>query len=186
MILPLYALEFGHGEAMAASVLAARGLGNMLGDLPAGAATARWGDRPVMQIGIAMMLLSTVLAGTVAHATMLLICATGIGFAMATWLLARLALVGDMVASQWRGQALSTMAGLKGWPLHRTRFRWLLDRTVRLQPDLFYLSNRHRNNARIRQPERTDKRNAPCLQFPKESPPEAQHTEPQAHAIPVC
>ena len=41
MILPLYALDFGHGEAMAASVLAARGLGNMLGDLPAGAATAR-------------------------------------------------------------------------------------------------------------------------------------------------
>ena len=66
-----------------------------------------------MQIGIAMMLLSTVLAGSVAHATMLLICATGIGFAMATWLLARLALVGDMVASQWRGQALSTMAGLQ-------------------------------------------------------------------------
>jgi len=113
MILPLYALEFGHGEAMAASVLAARGLGNMLGDLPAGAATARLGDRPVMQIGIAMMLVSTVLAGTVAQATMLLICAAGIGFAMATWLLARLALVGDMVASQWRGQALSTMAGLQ-------------------------------------------------------------------------
>ena len=113
MILPLYALDFGHGEAIAAGVLAARGLGNMLGDLPAGAATARWGDRPVMQMGIAMMLVSTVLAGSVAQATMLLICATGIGFAMATWLLARLALVGDMVASQWRGQALSTMAGLQ-------------------------------------------------------------------------
>ena len=113
MILPLYALDFGHGEAMAASVLAARGLGNMLGDLPAGAATARWGDRPVMQIGIAMMFVSTVLAGAVATTALLLICATGIGFAMATWLLARLALVGDMVVSQWRGQALSTMAGLQ-------------------------------------------------------------------------
>ena len=113
MILPLYALDFGHGEAMAASVLAARGLGNMLGDLPAGAATARWGDLTVMQIGIFMMLVSTVLAGTVAQASMLLICATALGFAMATWLLARLAFVGDLVASQWRGQALSTMAGLQ-------------------------------------------------------------------------
>ena len=36
MILPLYALDFGHGEAMAASVLAARGLGNMLGTYPPG------------------------------------------------------------------------------------------------------------------------------------------------------
>ena len=34
MILPLYALDFGHGEAMAASVLAARGLGICWGIYP--------------------------------------------------------------------------------------------------------------------------------------------------------
>ena len=181
MILPLYALDFGHGEAMAASVLAARGLGNMLGDLPAGAATARWGDRPVMQIGIAMMLLSTVLAGTVADATMLLICATGIGFAMATWLLARLALVGDMVASEWRGQALSTMAGLQrvghfigpalvGYSIEQFGFNqtfFILAAGIGIT--LLFVNLSGRINA-----------TPPAPNLSKESPPEAQHTKHQA------
>jgi len=113
MILPLYAMDLGQSEAMAASVLAARGLGNMLADLPAGAATARWGDRLVMQGGIAIMVVATLVAGLFEHPGLLMLCATGIGFAMATWLLARLALVGDLVASRFRGQALSTMAGLQ-------------------------------------------------------------------------
>ena len=181
MILPLYALDFGHGEAMAASVLAARGLGNMLGDLPAGAATARWGDRPVMQIGIAMMLLSTVLAGTVADATMLLICATGIGFAMATWLLARLALVGDMVASEWRGQALSTMAGLQrvghfigpalvGYSIEQFGFNqtfFILAAGIGIT--LLFVNLSVRINA-----------TPPASNLPKETPPETQDTEPPA------
>lgn len=180
MILPLYALEFGHGEAMAASVLAARGLGNMLGDLPAGAATARLGDRPVMQIGIAMMLVSTVLAGTVAQATMLLICAAGIGFAMATWLLARLALVGDMVASQWRGQALSTMAGLQrvghfigpafvGFSIEQFGFNqtfFILAAGIGIT--LAFVSLSGWINTKF-----------PTSTSPKESPSKAQHTEPQ-------
>ena len=181
MILPLYALDFGHGEAMAASVLAARGLGNMLGDLPAGAATARWGDRPVMQIGIAMMLVSTVLAGSVAQATMLLICATGIGFAMATWLLARLALVGDMVASQWRGQALSTMAGLQrvghfigpafvGFSIEQFGFSqtfFILATGIGITLVFVNLSGRISAGAQ-------------SSTLPKESAPTAHHTEPQA------
>ncbi len=181
MILPLYALDFSHGEAMAASVLAARGLGNMLGDLPAGAATARWGDRPVMQIGIAMMLVSTVLAGSVAQATMLLICATGIGFAMATWLLARLALVGDMVASQWRGQALSTMAGLQrvghfigpafvGFSIEQFGFSqtfFILATGIGVTLVFANLSGRISAGPQ-------------SSAFPKESAPKAHHTEPQA------
>ena len=181
MILPLYALDFGHGEAMAASVLAARGLGNMLGDLPAGAATARWGDRPVMQIGIAMMLASTVLAGTVADATMLLICATGIGFAMATWLLARLALVGDMVASEWRGQALSTMAGLQrvghfigpalvGYSIEQFGFNqtfFILAAGIGIT--LLFVNLSVRINA-----------TPPASNLPKETPPETQDAEPPA------
>ena len=181
MILPLYALDFGHGEAMAASVLAARGLGNMLGDLPAGAATARWGDRPVMQFGIAMMLASTVLAGSVAQATMLLICAAGIGFAMATWLLARLALVGDMVASQWRGQALSTMAGLQrvghfigpafvGFSIEQFGFSqtfFILATGIGITLVFVNLSGRISAGAQ-------------SSAFTKESAPTARHTEPQA------
>lgn len=181
MILPLYALDFGHGEAMAASVLAARGLGNMLGDLPAGAATARWGDRPVMQIGIAMMLVSTVIAGSIAQATMLLICATGIGFAMATWLLARLALVGDMVASQWRGQALSTMAGLQrvghfigpafvGFSIEQFGFSqtfFILATGIGITFVFVNLSGRISAGAQ-------------SSTFPKESAPTAHHTELQA------
>ena len=181
MILPLYALDFGHGETMAASVLAARGLGNMLGDLPAGAATARWGDRPVMQIGIAMMLASTVLAGTVADATMLLICATGIGFAMATWLLARLALVGDMVASEWRGQALSTMAGLQrvghfigpalvGYSIEQFGFNqtfFILAAGIGIT--LLFVNLSVRINA-----------TPPASNLPKETPSETQDAEPPA------
>ncbi len=181
MILPLYALDFGHGEAMAASVLAARGLGNMLGDLPAGAATARWGDRPVMQIGIAMMFVSTVLAGTVAKTAMLLICATGIGFAMATWLLARLALVGDMVASQWRGQALSTMAGLQrvgqfigpalvGYSIEQLGFdQTFFILAAGIGMTLLFVNLSGRITAK-----------SPASALPHQSPSKTHHTEPQA------
>ena len=181
MILPLYALDFGHGEAMAASVLAARGLGNMLGDLPAGAATARWGDRPVMQIGIAMMFVSTVLAGAVAKAALLLICATGIGFAMATWLLARLALVGDMVPSQWRGQALSTMAGLQrvghfigpalvGYSIEQFGFdQTFFILAAGMGMTLLFVNLSGRISAK-----------SPSSAIPKQSPSETHHTEPQA------
>mgnify|MGYP002818351852 CR=1 FL=1 len=181
MTLPLYALDFGHGEAMAASVLAARGLGNMLGDLPAGAATARWGDRPVMQIGIAMMFVSTVLAGTVAKTAMLLICATGIGFAMATWLLARLALVGDMVASQWRGQALSTMAGLQrvgqfigpalvGYSIEQLGFdQTFFILAAGIGMTLLFVNLSGRITAK-----------SPASALPHQSPSKTHHTEPQA------
>ena len=112
---------------------------------------------------------------------MLLICATGIGFAMATWLLARLALVGDMVASQWRGQALSTMAGLQrvghfigpalvGYSIEQFGFNdtfFILAAGIGMT--LLFVNLSGRISA-----------NSPASAQPNQSPSKTHHTEPEA------
>ncbi len=113
LLIPLYALDLGGSPAMAAMIFACRGLGNMLADIPAGLAAEKFGDARVMQAGVALMILATTGCAFANNVLQLGLFALIIGLAMATWLLARLTLISDLVAVNFRGQALSTMAGLQ-------------------------------------------------------------------------
>jgi MFS family permease len=113
LLLPLYALDIGGSPAMAAIIFACRGLGNMLADVPAGLAAEKFGDARVMQVGVALMVLAAVGCAFASNLLHLGLFALIIGLSMATWLLARLTLISDLVAINFRGQALSTMAGLQ-------------------------------------------------------------------------
>lgn len=113
LLIPLYALDLGGSPAMAAIIFACRGLGNMLADVPAGLAAEKFGDARVMQAGVALMVLAAAGCAFASNLMQLGVFALIIGLSMATWLLARLTLISDLVAVNYRGQALSTMAGLQ-------------------------------------------------------------------------
>ena len=62
IMLPLYALQFDDGPALAALILGARGAGVMLSDLPAGMLVTRFGDMWIMCVGLGMMVVVTAAA----------------------------------------------------------------------------------------------------------------------------
>ena len=113
LLIPLYALDLGGSPAVAAIIFACRGLGNMLADVPAGLAAEKFGDARVMQAGVALMILAATGCAFASDLLQLGLFSLIIGLSMATWLLARLTLISDLVAVNFRGQALSTMAGLQ-------------------------------------------------------------------------
>ena len=126
LLIPLYALDLGGSPAVAAIIFACRGLGNMLADVPAGLAAEKFGDARVMQAGVALMILAATGCAFASDLLQLGLFSLIIGLSMATWLLARLTLISDLVAVNFRGQALSTMAGLQRFgSFHRPSFNRL-------------------------------------------------------------
>ena len=97
---------------MAALVVAAAGLGQILADIPAGAVVHRYGERPTM-IGAAgltvLALLGCIFAPNLAVFTASIFI-TGIGTAV--WLLARQAYVAAVVPFRLRARAMSTLGGV--------------------------------------------------------------------------
>lgn len=115
-VLPVIALsarELGASVGTAALVAALAGLGQLLGDLPAGAVTARVGERPAM-IGAsavtAVALLGCVLAPTV-WLLGLAVLATGV--ATSVWGLARQSFLTEAAPVHLRARALSSLGGVQ-------------------------------------------------------------------------
>ncbi len=113
LMIPLFALDLGESLGSAALVFSLRGLGNMIADVPAGYIVARLGDKPAMLIGVGIMLVTGLAAGFATEGWHLGVAALLFGSAMATWLVARLALISDTIPTAQRGKAIATMAGLQ-------------------------------------------------------------------------
>ncbi len=112
-VVPLTATALGASPAMAAVVVALLGLGQLLADAPAGALTARFGERPVM-VGAGVLCAVALAGATVAPS--LLLFATAIfvvGMGTAVWMLARLTFVADLVPFALRARAMSTLGGVQ-------------------------------------------------------------------------
>jgi MFS family permease len=114
-VLPVVALsarDLGASFGTAALVVGLQGAGQLLGDLPAGALTARIGERRAM-IGAAALTGAGMLVCVVAPSVVVL--AAGIlaaGLAAAVWGLARQSYLTEAVPVGMRARALSTLAGL--------------------------------------------------------------------------
>ncbi|GAA2072505.1 MFS transporter [Actinomadura alba] len=114
-VTPMIALsgrELGASVGMAGLVLALLGVGQILGDVPAGALAARVGDRRAMLIaaGIAVMtLLGCALARTLWQLA-LAVAATGATNAVFT--LARQSYLTEVIPTGLRARALSTLGGM--------------------------------------------------------------------------
>jgi MFS family permease len=111
-VIPLFARELGASVAAAALIVAMRGLGQLVFDLPAGIAVSKWGDKGAMVAGTA--LIGTVAVGAAFSPSpivlALLVFLMGGGWAF--WQLARLAHVSEVAPVWQRGRALSMTGGM--------------------------------------------------------------------------
>ncbi|WP_235916680.1 MFS transporter [Antrihabitans cavernicola] len=110
-IFALRALELGASTAVAGVIIALSGLGMVLGDLPAGRAVSRIGERWSVVLGSALGAVGVVLCISAWNVTVLGVGMLLLGVANAVWGLARQSYVVSAVPIADRGRALSTLAG---------------------------------------------------------------------------
>lgn len=113
-VLPIVALvakDLGASVAIAGLVVAVRGIGTMLFDIPAGTLVSRYGERRAMAIATLMMMVS--LVGCVLSQSVVVFAGFMLlmGCSWSVWLLARLAYVSDVMPLHLRGRALSMLGG---------------------------------------------------------------------------
>jgi MFS family permease len=111
-VIPLFALELGASAAAAGLIVAARGIGQLVGDMPAGVAVSRWGDKGVMVIGTAMVSVVAIGAALSPSPIVLAILSFIMGISWAFWQIARLAYVTEETPIEVRGRALSMLGGM--------------------------------------------------------------------------
>jgi MFS family permease len=111
-ILPLYAQDFGVNYALVSLVVAAAGLGTLVGDVPAGMMLERFGRKPVMVVGTVCLALATLFLVYLQFfpALVLLRFLAGVGTAM--WNISRMAYLTDTVPMRDRGRAISSFGGV--------------------------------------------------------------------------
>lgn len=113
ILLPLYIVELGYSAAFAAVIVGIRGLGLLLFDLPAGFLVARFGDKPVLLGGLALILAGNLLLIVVTNPVALGLAAVLLGAGFAAWMLGRQSYIADTCASDEMGRAIAGMAGLQ-------------------------------------------------------------------------
>ncbi len=111
-VMPLYAKGLGATVAMIGLIVALRGVGTMVMDIPAGMLVSRFGERWSLVGGtIVLMLVAGATAVSGAPWQFAIVSFT-MGGAWAVFLLARLSYVTEHAPIEFRGRALSTIGGL--------------------------------------------------------------------------
>lgn len=111
-IVALMAVELGAPVAVAAFVVALRGLGTMAFDIPSGLLVERFGDQRCMQGSV--LLLVAALVGCALSRDLVVFAGLVFlgGCAWSVWLLARQSYVTGVMPPRLRGRALSTVGGM--------------------------------------------------------------------------
>ncbi|MBE0609606.1 MAG: MFS transporter, partial [Dehalococcoidia bacterium] len=110
-ILPLYALELGASVAFAGLLVALRGIGTMVFDIPAGVMVTRLGERGAMLVGTIALAVVAVGAGLTSSPYVLAPLVFIMGCSWAIWMLARLSYATDASPIEQRGRVLSLLGG---------------------------------------------------------------------------
>ena len=110
-IIALLALELGASTAMAGAIVALRGIGSLLFDVPSGMLVAAFGERRTMAVGA--VLLGVVALGVAMKPPLPVYCGLVLlmGVAWSIWSLARLNYATDASPNRHRGRVMSTMGG---------------------------------------------------------------------------
>jgi len=111
-ILPLYATSFGASYALVGIVLGSRGLGTILGDLPAGMLLRRVGQRRLMIIGLISIAFCGLAMSTAQALWMLILYGLLEGMGGALWNISRHAYLTDAAPPGQRGRAIATFGGI--------------------------------------------------------------------------
>lgn len=113
VLLPLYALDIGGGEGFAAMLMALRGFGSLMSNLPAGILVSRLGDRAVMIAALLALGVSALLLGQTGEFALAGLLAAVFGAGSGAWLLARLAYVSEAAPLAMRGRAIAGLGGIQ-------------------------------------------------------------------------
>ncbi len=110
-ILPLFALELGASVAVAGAMVAVRGIGTMMFDIPSGVMVSKLGERGAMltgSLGLAIVGVGAALSPSVwVFAPLVFL----MGCSWAIWLLARLTFATEISPPEYRGRVLSLLGG---------------------------------------------------------------------------
>jgi MFS family permease len=110
-VLPLYLTQQGLGFTQTSVVLAAAGLGGVIGSLPSGGLVARFGDRTLMMLALVIMALAAALVGFTTVVVALFALRLAIGAGAAGLRLANQTRITHSVEGAHRGRAMSLMGG---------------------------------------------------------------------------
>ena len=113
ILLPLYLLELNYSVGTVSFVIAVRGLGILLMDIPAGLMANRYGDKPIMILGSATLLLAVLLFGLTDSMPLILVASVLMGASGALSMVGRLSYLTDSCVSHERGRVIAMMAGLQ-------------------------------------------------------------------------
>lgn len=111
-ILPLYAASFGASYGLIGLVLGSRGLGTIIGDMPAGVLLSRLGQRRLMLIGLTGIGLCGLAMSTAQAVWMLILFCLLEGIGGALWNISRHAYLTDAAPLGQRGRAIATFGGI--------------------------------------------------------------------------
>ncbi|MFC9689620.1 MFS transporter [Kribbella sp. NPDC056951] len=112
-VIAVSATHLGASPAIAGVVVAAAGLGQVIGDIPAGALTTKIGERRAM-LGATVLVSLALVACLLAPTVWGLALAIGVtGLAGSVWGLARQAYLSEAVPIELRARALSTLGGVQ-------------------------------------------------------------------------
>ena len=112
-VVALSAVDLGASLAMAGVVVALGGIGQILGDVPAGALAMRLGDRRAMLAAACASVLALVGAALAPNVAVLAVCLLLLGAINAVFTLARHSYLTETTPVERRARTLSTLAGLQ-------------------------------------------------------------------------
>ena len=111
-VLPIYASSFEAAYTLVGLVVASRGIGNLIGDVPAGILLGRIGQKRAMLAGLAVVSLST-LAMSWAHSVLeLVVYGLAAGIGMALWNVSRHAYIAATTPVRQRGRSIAIFGGV--------------------------------------------------------------------------
>jgi len=113
ILLPIYVVELGLGAATAALIVGVRGIGLLAFDIPAGVLASRFGERAILILGLALMLVGTAVIAFTVNPWLLALGALASGAGFAAWMLGRQSYIAETCESREIGRAIAVMAGLQ-------------------------------------------------------------------------
>ena len=109
---PLLAKELGASVALASLIVALRGFGMVVFDIPAGILVGAVGERYAMVIGTVVLVVVAVGSALTTSPIVFAALMFTMGFSWAIWQLARLSYVSEQAPPEMRGRALSLVGGV--------------------------------------------------------------------------
>jgi MFS family permease len=110
-IVPLFAKELGASVAVAGLIVALRGIGTLLMDVPGGIFVSRFGDKGAMVAGTAIAAVVAIGASFISTPLMLAVLMLVMGGSWSFWQLARISYVTEVTPIDQRGRVISLLGG---------------------------------------------------------------------------